>query len=32
VRIAVDHPFLFLIRDDETDCMLFIGGVMNPKA
>jgi serpin B len=32
VSVSVDHPFIFLIRDIETDAVLFIGCVVNPSA
>jgi serpin B len=30
-EVNIDHPFIFLIRDIETDTILFIGRVMNPS-
>jgi serpin B len=32
VEVTIDHPFIFLIRDIETDAILFVGRVMNPGA
>ncbi|MBW2458570.1 MAG: serpin family protein, partial [Deltaproteobacteria bacterium] len=29
--VAVDHPFLFVIRDVKTDTILFLGRVTDPK-
>lgn len=26
-----DHPFIFIIKDNETNCILFMGRVCNPK-
>jgi serpin B len=30
-RVAVDRPFIFLIRDIATDTTLFVGRVMDPR-
>jgi serpin B len=32
VRLTIDRPFLFALRDLETGALLFIGRVMNPSA
>jgi serpin B len=32
VEVTVDRPFIFLIRDIETDSTLFVGRVLNPSA
>ena len=32
VEVTVDRPFIFLIRDIETDSTLFVGRVLNPGA
>ena len=30
IEVTVDHPFVFVIRDIQTDAILFVGRVVNP--
>ena len=32
IEVTLDHPFIFLIRDIETEAILFVGRVANPNA
>jgi len=31
IEMTVDHPFIFVIRDIQTEAILFLGRVMNPS-
>ena len=31
IKVSVDRPFIFLIRDRGTDAVLFVGRVLDPR-